>query len=71
MKVTRIEWDNNILLSSANDIGAHLSLTNLRKSFIKMRKNKGPKMKPWGTPYSTLAPVEVVILSLSSYSNVL
>jgi len=45
-KSVAFEWDNNILLSSANNIGTHLTLTNLGKSFIKMRKSKGPKTEP-------------------------
>jgi len=53
-KSAGLEWDNNILLSTANKIGTHLSLTNLGKLFINMRKSKGPKSKPWGTPCSTL-----------------
>jgi hypothetical protein len=32
-----------MLVSSANKIGTDLSSTNLGKSFINMRKSKGPK----------------------------
>ena len=32
-----------MLVPTANRIGTDLSLTNLGKSLIKMRKNKGPK----------------------------
>jgi hypothetical protein len=39
--------------------------------FIKMRKSKGPKTKPRGTPGSILAEADVVILLFSLFSNVL
>jgi len=56
---------------SANKIGTDLSFTNLGKAFINMRKIKGPKTEPWGTPCSILVQVDVVILPFSLYSNVL
>jgi len=52
---------NKMLLLSVNKIGTDLSLTNLGKSFINMRKSKGPKTKPWGTTCSILAQADVVI----------
>jgi len=57
------EWDNKMLVSSGNRIGTYLSLTNLGKLFIKIRKSNGPKTELWGTPRSTLAQFDVVILS--------
>jgi len=51
-----------MLVSSVNKIGTDLSFTNLGKSFINMRTNKGPKTKPWGTKCSILAQVDVAIL---------
>jgi len=51
-----------MLVSSANRIVTHLSLTNLFKSFIETRKSKVPKTEPGGTPCSTLAQVEVAVL---------
>jgi len=71
LKSLGFEWDNKMLVPSANKIGTDLSFTNLGKSFINMRKSKGPKTKPWGIPCSILAQVDVVILLFSLYSNVL
>ena len=47
------EWNNKMLVSTVNRIG-DLSLT--------ITKCIGPKTKPWVTPCSTLAQVDVVIL---------
>jgi len=52
LKSVRFEWDDKLLVSSANKIGTDLSFTNLGKSFINMRKSKGPKTESWGTPCS-------------------
>ena len=71
LKSVGFKWNNKMLVSSANKIGTDLSLTDLGKTFIKMRKSKGPKTKPWGTPCSTLSQVDVVILSFLLYRNVL
>jgi hypothetical protein len=71
LKLVGFEWDNKMLVVPANRIGNDVSLTNLGKLFIKMRKSKGLKTEPWGTPCSTLAQVDVVILSFSFYSSVL
>jgi len=49
-KSVGFEWDNKMLVSSANRTGTNLSLTNLGKLFIKIRKSKGPKTELWGTP---------------------
>jgi len=57
------EWNNKMLVSTANRIGNDLPLTTA--------KCIGPKTKLWVTPCSTLAQVDVVILSFSLYSNVL
>ena len=65
------EWDNKMLVSSANKIGTDLSFTNLGKSFINMEKSKGPKAEPRGTPCFIFVQVDVVILPFSLYSNVL
>ena len=65
------EWDSKTLVSSANKIGTDLSFTNLGKSFINMRRSKGPKTGPWGTPCLIVAPVNVAILPFSLHSNVL
>ena len=62
-KSVGFERNNMMLVSFANRIGTDLSLTNLGKLFIKIRKSKGPKTELRGTPRSTLAKVEVVILS--------
>ena len=48
LKSVRFEWDSKMLVSSANRMGIDLSLTNLGKSFTKMRKSKGPKPNPGG-----------------------
>jgi len=61
LKSVGFEWDSKMLVSSANKTGTDLSLTNLGKSFINMKKSKGPKNEPWGTPCSILAQVDVVI----------
>jgi len=37
LKSVEFEWDNKMLVSSANKIGTDLSFTNLGKSFINMR----------------------------------
>ena len=44
LKSVVFEWDNKMLVSSANKIGTYLSFTNLGKSFMKTMKGKGPKM---------------------------
>jgi len=71
LKSVGFEWGSKMLVSSANKMETDLSFTNLGKSFINMRKSKGPKTDPWGTPCSILAQVDVVILLCSLYSNVL
>ena len=38
-------WDTKMLVSSANKIVADVLFINLGKSFINIRKNKGPKTK--------------------------
>ena len=65
------EWGNKMLVLSSNRIGTDLSFTNLGKSFINMRRSKGPKTGPWGTPCLIVAPVNVAILPFSLHSNVL
>jgi hypothetical protein len=57
-------------VSSANKIGTDLSFTNLGKSFINMRKSKGPKTEPWGTPCSIIVQLDVIIVLFSLHSNV-
>jgi hypothetical protein len=64
-------WDTRMLVSSPNKIGTDLSFMNLDKLFINMRKTKGPKTKPCGTPCSTLDQFDDVILSFSLNSTVL
>jgi len=71
LKLVGFEWNNKMLVSSTNKIGTDLSHTNLCKMFIKMRKSKGPKTTPWGTPCSSLSQVDVVILSFLLYINIL
>jgi hypothetical protein len=71
LKSVGFEWGSKMLVSSANKMETDLSFTNLGKSFINMRKSKGPKTDPWGTPCSILAQVDVVILPFSLYSNAL
>jgi hypothetical protein len=39
-----------MLVSSANRIGTDLSFINVDKSFIGMRKSRGPKTEPCGHP---------------------
>jgi len=46
LKSVGFEWDNKMLVSSANKIGTDLSIKNLGKSFINTRKIKGPKTEP-------------------------
>lgn len=65
------EWVNKILVSSTNEIGTDLSLTNLGTSVIRMRKSKGRKTEPAWAPGLTSAQADVVTLSFSLYSNVL
>jgi len=48
LKSVGFEWDNKMLVSSANKIGTDLSFTNLGKLFINMRKTKVPKPNPGG-----------------------
>jgi hypothetical protein len=71
LKSVVFELDSKMRVSSANKIGTDLSFTNLGKSFINMRKNKGPKTKPWGTPCSVLVQRDVVVIPFSFYNNVL
>ena len=61
-ELVRFELDSTMLASSANRIGTDLSLRNFGKLFIKISKGKGPKSELWGTPRSTLAQADVVIL---------
>jgi len=70
-KPVGFKWDNKMLVSSANRTGTDLSLTNLGKLFIEIGKSKGPKTELWGIPRSTLAQVDVVILSFQLYSKFL
>ena len=37
------------------------------KSFIKIKKRRGPNMDPWGTPYKTFRKEEEVLLSLTNW----
>jgi hypothetical protein len=71
LKSVGFEWDNKMLVSSANKIGTDLLFTNLGKSFINIRKSKCPKTEPWGTLCLILAQVDVAILPFSLYSNFL
>jgi hypothetical protein len=66
LKSEGFEWDSKMLMSSADKKGTDLSHTDLGISFIKMRKSKGQKTKPWGTPCLTLAQADIGILP-SSY----
>jgi len=43
---TGFGWDTKMLVSPANKIGTDFSFTNLGKSFIYMRKSRGPRSKP-------------------------
>jgi len=54
------EWDNEMLVPSANTIGTDISLTNLGTSVIETRKSKDSKTAPWGAPCLTSAQVDVV-----------
>jgi hypothetical protein len=58
-------------VTSADRTGTDLSLTNLGKPFLNMRKNKGPKTEHRTHHVQILFPVAVVILPFSLYSNVL
>jgi len=60
-----------MLVSSANRIGTDLSYVNVGKSFIGMRKSRGPKTEPCCTPCSTLDQGDVVTWPFSLYNNVL
>ena len=71
LKSVGFECDSKMLVSPTNKIGTALSFTNLSKSFINMRESNSPKTEPWCTPCSVLAPVDVVILPFSLYSNAL
>jgi len=70
LKSVGFEWDNKMLVSTANKIGTDLSFINLGQSFLNTRKSKGPKTELWGTPCSVLAQDDV-ILPFSLYSNIL
>jgi len=48
LKSVGFEWDNKLLVSSANKIGTDLSFTNLGNSLINMRKAKVPKQNHGG-----------------------
>jgi hypothetical protein len=48
LKSEGFEWDNKMLVSSANKIRTDLSFTNFGKSLINMRRSRGPKTKNWG-----------------------
>jgi hypothetical protein len=65
LKSVGYDWDHQMVVSSDNRIETDLYLTNLGKSLIKTRKIKGPKTEPRGTLRSTLAQVDVVVLSFS------
>jgi hypothetical protein len=70
LKSEGYEWDSKMLVSSADKEGTVLSHAYLGTSFIKMRRSKGHKTKPWGTPYLTLAQADIVILSSLLYNIV-
>jgi hypothetical protein len=70
-KTKEFGWDTGMLVSSANRIGTDLSFMNLGESFINIRKSKGPKTEPCGTPCSALDQADVTILPFSLYSSVL
>jgi hypothetical protein len=59
-----------MLVSSADKIETDLSFKNLGKSFINIRKSKGPRTEPCGIPCSTLDYADV-ILPFLLYSSVL
>jgi hypothetical protein len=44
------ELNSKILVPFANKTGTDLLFTDLGKLFINMKKSKGPKPEPWGTP---------------------
>jgi hypothetical protein len=72
LRSIRLEWANNILVSSAKIIGAEVLFINFGKSFIYIRKSRGPRMEPCGTPCLNLAQSETLLpFSLSLYIAVL
>ena len=48
LNFVRLEWDSKMLVSSASRIGIDLLLTNIGKSFIKIRKVGAPRQNPKG-----------------------
>ena len=70
LKAVGFEWDSKMLVSSADKTGTDLSLTNLGKSFRRM-KSKGHKTKPWGTPCLTSVQADVEYYKSLLYSSVL
>jgi hypothetical protein len=60
-----------MVVSSAYKIGTILSFINLGKSFMNMRKIKGPKTEPCGTPRSSLDQVVVMSQKCTPFLNML
>ena len=69
MKSIKLLCATKTLVLSANNIGNDSSFTIFRKSFMHMRKSKGPKTESCGTPHNISAQPETLLhASLSLYS---
>jgi hypothetical protein len=71
LKSIKLVCATRTLVTSANNTSNDSSLTIFGKSFMHMRKSKGPKTEPRGTPSNTLVQHETLLhASLSLYSAV-
>jgi hypothetical protein len=71
LRFIRLQWANKILVSSAKIIGVEVLFIMLGKSFMYIRKSRGPRTEPFGTPCITLAQFETLLLFSLSYIAVL
>ena len=65
-KPLKLEWLNKILVSLANNTGMDLLFITFGKSFIHMRKSKGPSDKSWTRSQVYWKAVCAVLLNLTS-----
>jgi hypothetical protein len=63
-KPLKLKWLNKILVSSANNRG--MDVTALGKSYIYMRKSKGPRMEPCGMSCLTLSQLFIFLFYIDN-----
>ena len=72
LKYIKLVYATKMLVSYANSIGIDLSFIILGRSFMYVRKSRGPKTEPCGTTCHTLAQLETLLrTNFSLYRAVL